>query len=139
MVYGLKQISNNVLSSGSWDRTIKFWDINTGSLIRTLTGHTSDIIYSLDMLSDGQTFVSGSEDRTIKLWNVQTGQCLNTIDTGFALYSLASQLNYCILSLWLNFNIFSKPFFFLNLKKAISTPAPTSTPVATSTTTAPPS
>jgi WD40 repeat protein len=67
MVYGLKLISNNVLSSGLWDRTIKFWDINTGSLIRTLTGQTSDIIYSVDMLSDGKTFVSGSEDRTIKL------------------------------------------------------------------------
>jgi WD40 repeat protein len=64
-VFGLKQITFNILASGSYDRTIKLWDITSGQLIRTLTGHTSFIWYSVDLLNS-QTLVSGSLDQSIK-------------------------------------------------------------------------
>src|SRR5690242_3914959 len=60
------------LASGSFDRTIKLWDVQTGKEKRTLTGHT----YSVECVAyspDGKTLASGSIDRTIKLWDVQTG------------------------------------------------------------------
>ncbi len=75
-VYGLKQITPNILASGSSDKTIQ----TSGSLIRTLTGHTDSLLWSVDLLNS-QTLVSGSWDRTIKLWNWSTGECLSTIQT----------------------------------------------------------
>jgi WD40 repeat protein len=57
--------------------TIKLWDITSGQLIRTLTGHKDIIYFSVDLLNS-QTLVSGSEDGTIKLWNWSTGVCFTT-------------------------------------------------------------
>jgi WD40 repeat protein len=89
-VYGLKLLSFDTLGSSSSDKTLKVWNTTSGQLIRTLTGHTSGTLWSLDLMSDGQTLVSGSVDQTIKLWNWKTGDCLNTINTGFTIYSLAT-------------------------------------------------
>jgi WD40 repeat protein len=88
-VFGLKQITPNILASGSEDKTIKLWDIATGQLIRTLTGHTGEIRRSVDLLNS-QTLVSGSLDQTIKLWNWSTGECFSTTQTpGSCIESLA--------------------------------------------------
>ena len=77
------------MASGSYDTTIKLWDITSGQLIRTLTGHTSEIQWSIDLLNS-QTLVSCSGDGTIKLWNWSTGECLSTIQTpGSNITSLA--------------------------------------------------
>ncbi len=79
-VYGLKQITPSILASGSWDGTIKLWNWSTGREIRTLTGHTGRIHWSIDLLNS-QRLVSGSWDETIKLWNWSTGKSLSTIHT----------------------------------------------------------
>ena len=36
------------LASGSWDNTIKLWNVETGELVRTLTGHTDEARISLN-------------------------------------------------------------------------------------------
>jgi|GEM_PF-1297353 len=72
------------LASGSWDTTIKLWNVATGGLLRTLTGHTG-YVYSVAFSPDGTTLASGSEDNTIKLWNVATGGLLRTL-TGHTSY-----------------------------------------------------
>ena len=61
-----------------------------GQLIRTLTGHTHWIWWSIDLLNS-QTLVSGSiEDGTIKLWNWSTGECFSTIQTpGSSIFAMA--------------------------------------------------
>ena len=90
-VRGLKQISFDILASGSWDATIKLWNITTGELIRTLTGHTN-AIGSMDLMKNGKTLVSGGfyNDTTIKMWDWATGECLSTIQTNLSfIYSLA--------------------------------------------------
>ncbi|HEY9853934.1 MAG TPA: WD40 repeat domain-containing protein [Leptolyngbyaceae cyanobacterium] len=66
-----------ILVSGSRDRTIKVWHLETGKLIRTLTGHTG-AIFSVAVSKDGKTIASGSEDKTIKLWHLETGELLST-------------------------------------------------------------
>jgi WD40 repeat protein len=67
-----------ILASASGDRTIKIWDIETGSCLKTLTGHT-DWVRSVAFSLDGQILASGSADCTIKLWDVADGKCLKTL------------------------------------------------------------
>jgi disulfide oxidoreductase YuzD len=66
------------LVSGSWDKTIKLWDVETGQEIRTLKGH-DNYVRSVNFSPDGKTLVSGSGDGTIKLWNVETGEEIRTL------------------------------------------------------------
>jgi WD40 repeat protein len=58
-----------LLASGSWDHTIKLWQLETGKLLHTLKGHT-DAITAVAISPDGQTLISGSRDRTIRLWDL---------------------------------------------------------------------
>ena len=73
LVFGEK-----ILATGSYDSTIKIWNVDTGKEIRTLRGHQN----GLRCLSlQGKFLVSGSMDRTVKIWDVNTGQCLNTLNS----------------------------------------------------------
>ncbi|MEH2043322.1 WD40 repeat domain-containing protein [Nostoc sp.] len=66
-----------ILVSGSWDQTIKVWQLETGELLHTLKGHR-DRVYAIALSPDGQIIASGSADKTIKLWHLQTGELLGT-------------------------------------------------------------
>ncbi len=61
----------NTLVSGSWDQTIKLWEVATGKVIRTLQGHRGNV-YSVAFSADGKMLASGSWDGSTRLWNVQT-------------------------------------------------------------------
>lgn len=64
-----------VLASGSQDKTIQLWDINTRSHLKTLTGH-EDGITAVVYSPDGNTLASGSQDGTIRLWHAHTGDLM---------------------------------------------------------------
>jgi WD40 repeat protein/energy-coupling factor transporter ATP-binding protein EcfA2 len=66
------------LATGSEDKTIKLWNVETGEEIGTLSGHNGSV-YSVSFSSDGKTLATGSEDKTIKLWNVETGEEIGTL------------------------------------------------------------
>lgn len=74
------------IASGSFDGTIKIWNLKTGELIQTLTGHSDagEIISSIAISPDGKTLVSSSNSYggTIKVWD---------LSTGFLLYTLKAQ------------------------------------------------
>ncbi|MEG4804114.1 NB-ARC domain-containing protein [Microcoleus sp. ARI1-B5] len=67
-----------MLASGSYDQTVKLWDVCTGQLLKTLQEHTS-WVWSVRFSPDGDSVASGSSDETIKLWDVQAGECLKTL------------------------------------------------------------
>jgi len=62
------------LASGSYDNTIKLWDVQTGGVIKTFHGHT-DAIFSVSISADCTTIASGSGDKSIHLWDIQTREC----------------------------------------------------------------
>ena len=77
-------VSDVVISSdgqfaltGSWDNTLRLWDINSGVCTRRFVGHTKDVL-SVAFSADNRQIVSGSRDRTVKLWNT-LGECKFTI------------------------------------------------------------
>ena len=69
------QFDDNILVTGSYDATIKLWDLETCEEIRTLRGHDSGIRC---LQFDDTKLISGSMDRTIKVWNWRNGECIST-------------------------------------------------------------
>src|SRR3989339_303422 len=65
------------IASGSYDETIKLWDISIGNVINTFSGHT-DVITSIAFSPDGTKLASGSFDHTIKIWETNSGNLINT-------------------------------------------------------------
>jgi len=63
--------------SGSKDKTIKQWNVETGENVRTLIGH-SGTVTSLCISTDGKYLVSGSKDTSVKLWELSTGNNIYT-------------------------------------------------------------
>ena len=59
----------STLASGSWDDTVRLWDVVTGSEIRVLKGHTG-FVRSVSFSPDGTTLASGSDDGTVLLWEL---------------------------------------------------------------------
>ena len=68
--------------SGSWDATIKIWDIKTGECLNTLEGH-KDSVNSIVISPDGKYIVSASSDNTIKIWDFKTFEYIYTIDKSY--------------------------------------------------------
>jgi WD40 repeat protein len=66
------------LVSGSDDKTLILWDIQTGGVVKTFHGHT-DAVTSTSISSDCTIIASGSVDKTIHLWDIQTGECHHVI------------------------------------------------------------
>ncbi|MCY3020157.1 MAG: protein kinase [Planctomycetota bacterium] len=66
--------------SGSYDRTVKLWDVATGRELRTFSGHAGPV-NSVAFSPDGKFVLSGAHsagskapDITLKLWDVATGR-----------------------------------------------------------------
>ena len=69
------QFDDRILATGSYDSTVKIWDIDTGEEIRTLRGHNSGIRC---LQFDDSKLITGSLDRSVKVWNWHTGECIST-------------------------------------------------------------
>jgi len=74
--------AQDVLFTGSWDKTINAYSTETRQKLRTFVGH-SDFVKSLLFVPspkhEGGLLFSGSSDASIIIWDVGTGQRLNTL------------------------------------------------------------
>ena len=67
-----------ILASGSGDRTIKLWSLDSNKSLATYDLHDGDVS-AIAFSPDGATLASGSSDRTVRLWNYHTHTCIKTI------------------------------------------------------------
>ena len=55
--------------SGSRDKTLRIWDVQSGQEVCKLEGHSS-VVRSVSFSPDGRQVVSGSSDKTVRIWDV---------------------------------------------------------------------
>ncbi|XP_054111865.1 F-box/WD repeat-containing protein 10 isoform X5 [Callithrix jacchus] len=65
----------NFLLSGSYDLSIRYWDLRSGACTRIFSGHQGTIT-CMDLCKN--RLVSGARDCQVKVWDVDTGKCLKT-------------------------------------------------------------
>lgn len=81
-----------IISAGC-DCDIKVWDIKTGALVKTLTGHIEPVSW-LQMVNEN-LMVSCSFDSTIRLWDLETWTCTKELhghDSGVAMVHVYANL-----------------------------------------------
>ncbi|KAJ3319967.1 SCF ubiquitin ligase complex subunit cdc4 [Boothiomyces sp. JEL0866] len=64
--------SGNVLVSGSYDTTVRVWNLDTGECSFICEGHREKV-YSIGYCHELKRAVSGSMDATVRVWCTQTG------------------------------------------------------------------
>lgn len=72
------QASDNMLATGSYDSTIRIWDLETFEPIKVLTGHTRGVTA---LQFDSGKLISASMDGTLRIWNyrLQQPECVSTL------------------------------------------------------------
>lgn len=78
--------NGQLAASGSRDGTVRLWDVRSGMVVRTLSGH-SGTVFSVLFVSD-KILLSGSQ-REIKSWDVTTGLVLRDIPSRRSVTSMA--------------------------------------------------
>ncbi|PPQ72486.1 hypothetical protein CVT24_003249 [Panaeolus cyanescens] len=66
-----------VLITGSYDRTVRVWNLETGAELHCLKGHTRAV---RALQFDEVKLITGSMDCTIKVWDWRRGQCIRTLN-----------------------------------------------------------
>jgi len=66
-----------VLITGSYDRTARVWNLDTGKEMCVLQGH-GRAVRALQF--DEAKLITGSMDQTLKVWNWRTGACIRTLE-----------------------------------------------------------
>ena len=67
--------------SGSWDKTLRVWELETGRCLHTLQeGHWGEVL-SVAVSPDGRHIVSsGKYEKTLRVWELGTGRFLHTLE-----------------------------------------------------------
>ncbi|KAH7889799.1 WD40 repeat-like protein [Phlebopus sp. FC_14] len=73
----LQHPSFPILITGSYDRTVRVWNLETGVEVRCLRGHTRAV---RALQFDEAKLITGSMDHTIRVWNWRKGECIRTLE-----------------------------------------------------------
>jgi WD40 repeat protein len=118
-------LSNGHLASGELHAQINIWNVTTGFLVKSLSGHSNQVTFLGD-LNSSKHLASGSHDGEIRIWDYQNGSCLKTIKAHYdAVYSIVMLKNFSLLSAsldgtlktWTLANILSDPIIKVNYGK----------------------
>jgi len=74
---GAFSADGKTLATGSYDNTVKVWDVAEHRERLTLKGHTGGVKAVL-LSPDGKTVFSAGEDRTVRVWDATTGKETHT-------------------------------------------------------------
>jgi F-box/WD-40 domain protein MET30 len=72
----LSTVKYPVLITGSYDHTIRVWNVTEGKEIRCITGHTRAI---RALQFDEVKLITGSMDSTLRIWKWKTGECVKEL------------------------------------------------------------
>ncbi|ORZ00740.1 WD40-repeat-containing domain protein [Syncephalastrum racemosum] len=64
----------SMLASGSYDNTVRIWNISTGRLQHVLKGHEQKV-YTVVIDGERGKCISGSMDSTVRIWDMASGAC----------------------------------------------------------------
>jgi WD40 repeat protein len=76
------------LATGSFDGSVKVWDLETFELKQTLLEHKRGV-HSCASCLDSRMVVSGGYDKSIRAWDLDTGACFQSILCESLVYSVA--------------------------------------------------
>jgi WD40 repeat protein len=66
--------NGQLLAGGGPGSSIKLWDVRAKKELKTLFGHSFDIVSSVVFSPDGKTLASGYENGTVCLWDIASGK-----------------------------------------------------------------
>lgn len=69
----------STLVSGSYDCSVRVWNLCTGALVHRLQGHTQKV-YSVVLDTERNQCMSGSMDASVRIWSLEDGSCLHILD-----------------------------------------------------------
>ncbi|KAI5966827.1 CDC4 [Candida pseudojiufengensis] len=88
----------NIIISGSYDSTVRVWDLlDNGNCKHILHGH-QDRVYSTAMDFNKKLCFSGSMDSTINIWNFETGDLLKVLEGHSSLVGLLALVDDVLVS-----------------------------------------
>ena len=66
-----------ILITGSYDRTVRVWNMETGQEVRCLRGHARAV---RALQFDEAKLITGSMDHTLRVWDWRNGKCIRTLE-----------------------------------------------------------
>ncbi|CDZ96894.1 Cdc4 and related F-box and WD-40 proteins [Phaffia rhodozyma] len=69
-------VGKGIMITGSYDRTARVWDLESGKEVLCMRGHARGI---RALQFDEAILITGSMDHTMKIWNWRTGVCIRTL------------------------------------------------------------
>ncbi|XP_033106651.1 F-box/WD repeat-containing protein 11-like [Anneissia japonica] len=69
-------LRGDLLTTASWDKTLKLWDVSIGQCLQTFIGHL-EVVYCSQF--DDKKVVTGSGDGDLRIWDISSGDCMHVL------------------------------------------------------------
>jgi WD40 repeat protein len=67
-----------IMVSGSRDKTVRVWTLTSGRCLNTFSGHTEGVT-AVALTPDGEFAISASLDKSLRIWNLKNGACVSIL------------------------------------------------------------